>query len=90
MKTVSAYEAKTHLPRLPEEVAAGESIPSLSTEFRSRGSCQQPTSQHVLSQKSSMSSNNSVVAGSWTASPFVTWLTKTVATDAVRAGFLVL
>jgi hypothetical protein len=37
-----------------------------------------------------MSSNNSVVAGSWTASPFVTWLTKTVATDAVRAGFLVL
>lgn len=26
MKTVGAYEAKTHLPRLLEEVAAGESI----------------------------------------------------------------
>lgn len=26
MKTVGAYEAKTHLPKLLEEVAAGESI----------------------------------------------------------------
>jgi prevent-host-death family protein len=26
MKTVGAYEAKTHLPRLLEEVAAGETI----------------------------------------------------------------
>ncbi len=26
MKTVGAYEAKTHLPRLLDEVAAGESI----------------------------------------------------------------
>ncbi|HEY8297745.1 MAG TPA: type II toxin-antitoxin system prevent-host-death family antitoxin [Candidatus Baltobacteraceae bacterium] len=26
MKTIGAYEAKTHLPRLLDEVAAGESI----------------------------------------------------------------